>query len=1435
MASSNLVVPVVMWGRDAPSHCISSVYLMRDQRTLVTGSQDGQIIIWALDNTDTWKLNPRHMLIGHTSLVRCIAKASPGTDCHHIVSSSDNGEMSLWDTVDGQCIDSKKLNFIHTNIQAYRVPDSSVVKLFCCGFYEEVLVMDPYSLTVTFTLNSRINPDWIASFHVLRPRNRQDDVVLALTTSGTVKVWTLSGEEDKSSNNILENESKQIRCLNALSMTCCVYNMRTVLVVCATYWNVYDAGDFTCLLSVPCRRGERWIGGEFIAADRICCWSDTGHGYLYKLPTNCIVESKDFHNKTVDGQAGRPRLFCVLKPEVEENLSCPPAFKYMIFNKEGRWWKYLLRGDNKGAISVWRIPDTAECAALQLKAEKDGTADSLYPVATHSVKKSWKSIIPPPVGILDQLDQNMNQQPPDLSGDDDENSPALTSHIFLPVQCRLVLGREDGSIVLVPATQTIMMHLLRGKHHKYTSWPQHQLLLGHTGRVNCLLYPNNENPRYDVAHLISGGIDFSVCLWDIYTGSLIHRFSSHGGEVLRLYVPPPGVSHRVGYCVCGVASDHSVTLLSLKERRCILLASRQLFPVTSIKWKPLDDFMLVCCSDGSIYIWQMETGHLDRVVSGMAAQDILEACDEGSGGGAGGGGAGGGEANLANPALGLLRGIRHRNLAAIKMATQRGINKLQGPGDKEYQYQEKVRAFPLVVDGFRTNQADPEGHILFFDVEALIVQLLTEEYTVMSPGTMEVQGLTNQAEYERIRALTKVNSPDAAKKIAGFLNKVKDTADSRLQAGITASPETQKKLTGIMSKVKEGAEKAKEELEKAKREFEDRMHEDMSDKGSITEENGLRPSSLQLEINLTLEIGQLLLSLLHAWGLDKDLDKVALTKLGLLKPRFPVSFGLVSGAGGMSLVLPTWNPRRDNPNLPTLVEYFTAVGHWELSHTITTHHLLSLISVTNTLTSVSNASFVPEQERKRKLVRQATHGAMDVGNLDISFSKQQEHIKQGWSLLSTLHCVLLHDKVKQLGSARHKRIQVEILAIKWQDRCLQVRLASQELLVAELKNMGPTGRKHLVEIWSPYVPKFGDPPFQTSHNLINGTNTGASSPPPEPQHIDEEDERASSARDFRPDEDDPSAAAAKRNQTTAVILCGVIGALFDLELEKDEKKEGGIPALDTVMTRLTAKALMYLVLSPASEQLPAHTPLRRAALDLIGRGFVLWEPHLEVSKVLLGLLDMASEADKWVPSQKYALPLTPVADCCRTARHALSSIAKARAGVFITSIAKEIARYNTLASNQQTLNVNLNHHVLSRSKAEVLHVLETLINLDTTISEIKDLLTDVIDIILHCVDHNHLKQKPLQEVFPPVQTFHQVSHCLATRRIAVGTKSGSMVMYELRASKVQTIPAHQAAITALSFNTDGKNLVTYSAPENKLSFWQTSTGMFGLGQDKYLN
>ena len=105
-------------------------------------------------------------------------------------------------------------------------------------------------------------------------------------------------------------------------------------------------------------------------------------------------------------------------------------------------------------------------------------------------------------------------------------------------------------------------------------------------------------------------VDFSVCLWDIYTGTLLHRFCAHAGEIASLYVPPPNCSPRIQQCICSVASDHSVTLLSLKERRCVMLASRHMFPIATIKWRPLDDFLMVGCVDGTTYIWQMETGIL---------------------------------------------------------------------------------------------------------------------------------------------------------------------------------------------------------------------------------------------------------------------------------------------------------------------------------------------------------------------------------------------------------------------------------------------------------------------------------------------------------------------------------------------------------------------------------------------------------------------------------------------------------------------------------------------------------------------------------------------------------------------------------------------------------------------------------------------------------
>ena len=48
---------------------------------------------------------------------------------------------------------------------------------------------------------------------------------------------------------------------------------------------------------------------------------------------------------------------------------------------------------------------------------------------------------------------------------------------------------------------------------------------------------------------------------------------------------------------------------------------------------------------------------------------------------------------------------------------------------------------------------------------------------------------------------------------------------------------------------------------------------------------------------------------------------------------------------------------------------------------------------------------------------------------------QQAQTKQGWSLLATLHCVLLPDLI---GQRHFKPPLLEMLARRWQDRCLEV-------------------------------------------------------------------------------------------------------------------------------------------------------------------------------------------------------------------------------------------------------------------------------------------------------------------------------------------------------------------------------------------------------------
>jgi len=54
-------------------------------------------------------------------------------------------------------------------------------------------------------------------------------------------------------------------------------------------------------------------------------------------------------------------------------------------------------------------------------------------------------------------------------------------------------------------------------------------------------------------------------------------------------------------------------------------------------------------------------------------------------------------------------------------------------------------------------------------------------------------------------------------------------------------------------------------------------------------------------------------------------------------------------------------------------------------------------------------------------------------------------------------------------------------------------------------------------------------------------------------------------------------------------------------------------------TNIQGQSLLELLLQPPSPALPPFAALRRAAVDLIGRGFAVWQPYLDISKVTISV------------------------------------------------------------------------------------------------------------------------------------------------------------------------------------------------------------------------
>uniref|UniRef100_H0VII2 WD repeat domain 72 n=1 Tax=Cavia porcellus TaxID=10141 RepID=H0VII2_CAVPO len=595
---------VALWGKKAPPHSISAIMITDDQQTIVTGSQEGQLCLWNL--SPELQISAKELLFGHSAAVTCLAWARDFSKQPYIVSAAENGEMCVWNVTSGQCVRQATLPYGHASICYYHCSARMTGSgwLLCCGEYQDVLVIDAETLTVVHTLMSSQSPDWVTCMCIVHSVRVQEDSLLAVTVTGDLKVWDLSSSINsiQEKRDVYEKESKFLDSMNCQAIRFCMYTERLLLVVFSRCWKVYDYCDFALLWTEASAGGRLFAGGEVLAAHRVLVWTEDGCSYIYQLLNSGLSKSSSPADRRLLRETVYPHLLC--SASVEGSQSLPFVMGYMNERKEP-FYKVLFSGEVSGKITLWHIPDVPVT-------KFDGSPREIPITTTCTLQDNFDRHRTMPQGILGQF-----------SGCGEEvAAEAVTASEYIPSLDRLICGFEDGTIFITQALSAAQAGLLDvGSVPRGSS--SHKALKGHQQRVTSLLYPHGLSSKSDQSWLVSGDQSSCVILWDIFTDEVLHKFFLEAGPVVSLLMSPENPRPREDWTVCCVCSDHSVALLHLEEKRPLMQARKHLFPVTTVRWHPVENFLIVGCADDSAYIWEIETGTLERHETGDRARAIL--------------------------------------------------------------------------------------------------------------------------------------------------------------------------------------------------------------------------------------------------------------------------------------------------------------------------------------------------------------------------------------------------------------------------------------------------------------------------------------------------------------------------------------------------------------------------------------------------------------------------------------------------------------------------------------------------------------------------------------------------------------------------------------------------------------------------------------------
>uniref|UniRef100_A0A8C6K2X3 WDR72-like alpha-solenoid domain-containing protein n=1 Tax=Melopsittacus undulatus TaxID=13146 RepID=A0A8C6K2X3_MELUD len=809
------VQAVAVWGKVAPSHSITAIMITDDQQTIITGSQEGQICFW--DLSSELKISSKEILFGHTASVTCLAKAR----------------------------EFEKQPYVYYHC-SFRMTGEGW--LLCCGEYQDVLIIDAKSLDVLHTLSSSQSSDWVNCMCIVHSARIQEDSLVAVSVTGTLKVWDLSSSlhSIQERQSVCEKESKSLDCINCQAVRFCTYTERLLLLVSSTCWQVYDYCDFSLLCTEFCRSGQCFAGGEVLAAYRLIIWTEDGHSYIYQLLNSGLSKSIYPADGKVLKETVYPHLLCFT--DVNEKKSFSFVMGFMNERKEP-FYKVLFSGEASGRITLWHVPDVPMSTS-------DGSPKEIPITATWSLQDNFGKQHSKSEGIIDHL----------CASKDGIESAVVSSSVYIPSLDKLVCGCENGKIFVTLGLNTARARLLENTSLKDNV--PYKVLNGHSSRVTCLLYPYDKSVRFDPSWLLSGGQDSVVICWDIFTGGILHQFSLQAGPVTELLRSPENYKLKDHGIVCCVCSDHSVAILHLQKRVCLLHARKHQFPVKKIKFDPVENLLIVGCEDDSVYIWEIETGTLERHETGETAKAILSAIEDS-------------EYLVADALLPLSQeskrnkntGYKHSSFYKYGMVSY-DLTHTEKSSDKLTDTSCTQQPFTILPVTTKWNSAN--FHVFLFDLERLKELLLSSQLN----GLKSSNSFHNYDTLERAKSATEKRALTLKRnKTAGSICPVDGQVDPACSVQVCRDSNTARPL-------EESGMKRQKKMKSSRK--------------IRTQSSG------DIDVNIVTDTAKLLLSCLLPWGVDREIDNLCVRHLDVLRLQHPVSFGLVSNGNHLSLMLPGW-------------------------------------------------------------------------------------------------------------------------------------------------------------------------------------------------------------------------------------------------------------------------------------------------------------------------------------------------------------------------------------------------------------------------------------------------------------------------------------------------------------------------------------------------